>query len=372
MKRKMNFSRFPVVIIMALIMLPGYVLQAQDFNIRGRLHMDAFYGISDADAFSNGFNNRRARIGVNGTITKNWDGRIEVDFADGGVSPNDFRLRRSFDHGGRLWVGQYKVPQGLNELTSSNNITFIERASPSNVITDSRRIGMAYSYSQKNLGLKAMVFGRKLGGRGDYQGNMPLGFAFRTFFSPEVGSGRLHLGGSVVYEDLMDSTDISYRDRPEARDSKGGSIRLINAPVTNVENTLKAGFELLYINGPFSLEGEYLYGAINRYEGSNPAFQGYHAQISYVLTGESRSYSGGTPGSISPEKESGAWEVALRYSNINLNDAGINGGEQSNITAAVNYYITSKLRFMANMIYVSLDDSGETPILGLARAQYNF
>lgn len=372
MKRRMNFSRFPVFIIMALIMSSGYVLQAQDFNIRGRLHMDAFYGISDADAFSNGFNNRRARIGVNGTITNNWDGRIEVDFADGGVSPNDFRLRRSFDHGGRLWIGQYKVPQGLNELTSSNSITFIERSSPSNVITDSRRMGMAYSYGQNNLGLKAMVFGRKLGGRGSVQGNMPLGAAFRAYFSPEVGNGRLHIGGSVVYEDLMDSTDISYRDRPEARDSKGGSIRLINAPVTNVSNTLKAGFELLYINGPFSLEGDYLMANIQQYEGDNPAFHGFHAQISYVLTGESRSYSGGTPGTISPSNGTGAWEVALRYSNINLNDAGINGGEQSNITAAVNYYVTSKLRFMANVIYVSLEESSDNPVMGLARAQYNF
>lgn len=345
---------------------------AQEFKIRGRLHMDAFYGIKDADQFSNGFNNRRARMGMNGKINDKWDGRIEVDFADGGVSPNDFRLRRSFDHGGRLWLGQFKVPQGLNELTSSNEITFIERSSPSNIITDSRRIGIAYEFFPGAFGFKSMVYGRALTQRGAIENDMPLGFAFRGVFGPEVGGGNLHIGASVAYEDLMGNSDVRFRDRPEARDSKGGSVRMVDAGIDNAESTLKAGVELLYLNGPFSIEGEYLRASVNRKEGDNPVFSGFHVQSSFVITGESRSYSKGALGTVSPSGDAGAWEVALRYSNIDLNDAGFEGGIQSNITVGVNHYVTSKLRFMLNVIFVNLDYQDEKPVLGLLRAQYNF
>jgi len=75
-------------IISSFIVIPSSV-KAQDFEILGRLHMDAFYGLDDADDFSNGFNNRRARIGLKGTLNDNWDAFFEVDFADGILNPND-------------------------------------------------------------------------------------------------------------------------------------------------------------------------------------------------------------------------------------------------------------------------------------------
>ncbi len=359
--------------------------EAQDFRIRGRLHMDVFYGINDADAFSSGFNNRRARLGGGGTVADKWDGRIEVDFADGGVSPNDFRLRRSFENGGRLWIGQFKVPQGLNELTSSNEMSFIERSTPTNVIADARRMGIAYELFGSTVGFKSMVFGRALGQRGQLVDDMPLGIAFRGVFAPELGGGTLHAGASVVYENLMDNNTVRFRDRPEARDSKGGSLRLIDATVSEASSTLKAGFELLYINGPWSIEGEYLQVTVNRdngdnglngvngNNGDNPTFSGFHIQTGYVLTGESRPYSKGSVGTISPSGEKGAWELLVRYSYMDLNDAGFTGGEQSNITVGLNHYITSRLRFMFNLVIVDVDYLEDlSPVLGVLRAQYNF
>ncbi len=361
-------------VLFSLLALIYFVIpaDAQDFKIRGRLHMDAFYGINDADAFSNGFNNRRARMGMNGQINEKWDGRIEVDFADGGVSPNDFRLRRSFDHGGRLWLGQFKVPQGLNELTSSNEITFIERSAQSNIFTDSRRIGIAYQYFLGAFGLKSMVYGRALGQIDYFENDIPLGAAFRGVFFPEVRDGNLHVGASVAYEDLRDNNKVRFSDRPEARDSKGGRIRFVDARIDNAESTLKTGLELLYLNGPFSIEGEYLRAAVSRKQDNSSALFGYHVQTSYILTGESRSYSGGYLGTVTPTGDAGAWEVAMRYSYVYLNDAGIMGGEQSNITMGLNHYVTSKFRFMCNVILVNLDYFDERPLLGLLRAQYNF
>ena len=352
---------------------------SQDFDIRGRLHMDAFIGLQDTDAFHNGFNNRRARIGVNGTLADNWDGRIEVDFSGGGISPNDFRLRRSFSDGSRLWIGQYKVPMGLNELTSSNNITFIERASNSNMIADSRRMGVAYERFGSQAGFKTMIFGRAVGQRGDVVGDMPVGIALRGVFAPQLGEGTLHLGGSVVYEDLMDNITVGFSDRPEARDTKGGQA-LIGLTISDpdLQDTFKGGLELAYINGPVSLEGEFLMTRVGMDNGDSPVFQGWHIQSSYVLTGEGRSYSTGGFGGVSPSNNSGAWEIAARFSHMDLNDSGYIGGRQSNLTLGLNHYITSNLRFMGNIIIVNLSDTSDesvaddSPIITAFRAQYHF
>ena len=360
----------PIMLVLFCFLILPPEVNAQDFDIRGRLHMDAFWGLDDADEFSNGFNNRRARIGVNGRLTDKWDGRIEVDFADGGLSPNDFRLRRSFEHGGRLWLGQYKVPQGLNELTSSNNITFIERATNSNMIADSRRMGIAYEYFGSQGGFKTMMFGRALGQRGAIEGDMPLGVALRGVFAPNVAGGTLHLAGSVVYEDKKENRSIGFSDRPEARDSKGGRALIgLNITDPNLNSTFKTGLEVAYLNGPFSVEAEYLHVNVDMEVGESPSFGGWHVQSSYVFGG-ARSYSGGIFGGVRPEGEAGAWEIAARFSNMDLNDSGYHGGEQSNFTVALNRYVTSNLRFMFNVIFVDVED--RNPILGVMRAQFHF
>jgi phosphate-selective porin OprO and OprP len=371
MKTMKTFYGAVILLLSALIIYPQ-ASEAQEFRIRGRLHMDGFYGITNADDFSNGFNNRRARMGMAGQVAPGWDGQIEIDFADGGIALNDLRLRRLFENGGRLWIGQFKVPQGLNQLTSSNEITFIERSVINNVIADARRIGVAYDYFGGSIGFKTMVFGRALGERGVLVDDMPLGVAFRGVFAPELGGGRLHLGASAVYENLMDNNVVRYRDRPEARDSKGGALRLIDATIPDAESTFKAGLEVLFITGPFSIEAEYMQNTVTRSEADNPTFHGYHVQTSYVLTGESRSYSRGIVGGVRPAGDAGAWEVGLRYSFMNLNDAGITGGEQSTITLGLNHYVTSRLRFMGNLILVDVDRLEDNPLLFVMRAQYAF
>jgi phosphate-selective porin OprO/OprP len=53
----------------------------------------------------------------------------------------------------------------------------------------------------------------------------------------------------------------------------------------------------------------------------------------------------------------GAWEFALRFSNLNLSDpdAGIYGGKANNYTAGLNWYANPNVRFMLN--YTMVDNS---------------
>lgn len=365
MKKIALLSR-PILLLLLTLWLSETI--AQDFKLRGRLYMDAFYGISDAEAFSNGFNNRSARIGATGKLSEKWEGIIEIDFADQVISAKDVNMRRALGSNGRLYIGQFKVPQGLNELTSSTNILFVERSLASNSFADSRRMGVAGEYWSNGGGLMAMVYGRAIGQRGSLRDDMPLGTALRGYVSPSIGQGTLHLGASAAWENFPDTTTAVFRDRPEVHDAKGGSVRLVSTSLENTSSTLKTGLELLWLSGPLSLEGEFLRVWVNRYVPSNAAFYGFHVQGGYVLNG-ARKYSKGI---ITGVQQSGAWELALRYSYVNLNDNEFTGGEQTNITAGVNYYATSKIRFMMNVIFANTDKLDQSPILGVVRAQYSF
>lgn len=146
------------------------------FDPRGRLHLDAAFHDTDNledEAFQDGFLVRRARLGGSGSLIGNWGYQLEFDFSGGSISYNDLKVTYDTDAG--TWqFGQFKVPQGMEQLTSSNRMTFIERAS-SQVFTDSRRIGLGYGQSGDNYHFSVMGYSHSI--EGDPDGDAPLGMA---------------------------------------------------------------------------------------------------------------------------------------------------------------------------------------------------
>jgi phosphate-selective porin OprO and OprP len=323
-----------------------------EIDLRGRFHLDAAYHDEDDVLLDDGFFNRRTRLGVSGTL-HDWSVIIEYDFAENTPSTAaDVMLSRKLGVGS-LNIGQFKVPMGLNELTSANFISFMERSSASTVVVDARRLGVGYDYFGSNHTVQTMVFGRAIGDR--ETGDMPLGIAGRVTWSPEFDLGRLHMGISGAFESREGYSTLRYRDRPELR--VDGNRLIDTGIIEGVDSTAKLGLELAFQSGPFSVEAEFFSLDMDLDDGDDPTFTGYHVQTSYVLTGEARGYRNGVFRGITPDRSSGAWELAARYGAVDLIDAGIEGGEQETITLGVNYYATSNIRFMANYIVVDVTDS---------------
>lgn len=351
---------------------------APEFKVRGRLNLD--YGIHDGDDIDldDGFLVRRTRIGVQGAIDEKWSGIIEYDFAENGTNAQDIILSRKWQ-GGTLKFGNFKVPMGMEEVASTNNIPFLERASSNTALVDARRLGIGYDYYGDAFGFQGMVYGRGPGS--NQEGDDPIGVAGRFVYAPKMAGNQLHLAASVAREDARDYDVRRYRDRPEAR--ADGNRLIDTGNISDVDTTMKFGLEAAYQAGPFNMVAEYFNVDVDRNAGEDPSFSGYYIQGVWVVTGEKRGYRDGifrglTPGST----DRGAWELALRYSTIDLIDAGFQGGEQDTVTLGVNYYPNANVRFMFNYIMVDVEDSGatvggvvvgdESPNILIGRVQYHF
>jgi phosphate-selective porin OprO/OprP len=54
----------------------------------------------------------------------------------------------------------------------------------------------------------------------------------------------------------------------------------------------------------------------------------------------------------------GAWEVAYRYSYVDLNDTGINGGQMNQHTIGLNWYLNDNTRLQFNYLNIQRNVAG--------------
>ena len=350
---------------------------ALEINPRGRVHVDYAFHSEDNSDLGDGFRARRARLGLSGKIDDNWRFQAEYDFAENGSSANDVWLRYTGMENGNITIGHFKVPFGLEEITSSNNITLIERSLPTTTFAQSRRMGVGYSGGGDNWTMAVMAFGQGQGsGVRSTTGDEGLGVGGRFTFTPvNNGSTLVHLGIAASSEQPSDKDveQVRFRTRPESRPT---NVRLVDTGnIGDVNRINQLGLEAAWQSGPFSIQGEYMQSDVSRGNGQPDVdFSGWYVSGSWVITGESRGYRGGVFRGVSPSGSGGAWELTARVSNVNLDDGPIQGGKEDNWTIGVNWYANNRVRFMANYIDVSTTRQGVSndPGIFLMRAQVAF
>jgi len=129
-----------------------------------------------------------------------------------------------------------------------------------------------------------------------------------------------------------------------------------------------AGAESAVVLDAFSAQGEYVLVDMNPRDGGDVDARGYYVAGAYSLTGEHRAYDRAygrfgriTPDSpfLSEEGGPGAWEIAARYSLLDLDDERIpRGGEMADYTLGVNWHLNDAVCVMSTYVHSHLDDIG--------------
>jgi len=315
----------------------------------GRVQADATYFNNDKYPYADGSEIRRGRIYWRGNLSEDWEYRAQWDFAGDEPALKDGYFRYTGIANTQITLGHFKPFSGLEFLTSSNNTTFTERAM-ANGFQGDRRLGAGYVRWNDRYTFQAAAFTHEANNA--IRGN---GVNARFAYRPEMaGDAFLHLGVSLGRE-TDDNDAVRFRARPESHQD---SHRIINTgTIANVDDLQRFSVEAAYVNGPFSAQAEYIQRNVNRTVGGDVSFGGYYAYASYFLTNDSRPYSNSSAafGTVDPSAESGAWEIAARFSNLDLTDNGVLGGEADVFTLGVNYYMTRAIRFSANYMMADSD-----------------
>ena len=359
-------------------------------KVGGRMHWDTT--TYDQDAVSkvflgdqqNGHEARDVRLGVKGSGFDVFSYGIEMDFATGNgnaVAFKDTYMQISdLPILGNVKGGFFKEPFALEELTSSKYTTFIERNMANSVFSVSRRTGiMAFDQSDnEKLLWQVGIFSTNADGLLAQHDQAPIladdrGSAAVTmricgtpwYDEATNGRGLLHAGMAYSYRAVADGSH-AFSFRPE--DHLNGAT--VIATYNGISNYEMLNAQMAFVYGPFSIQSEYYSAATGGTNGQgNDTLDGAYVFMSYFLTGENRAYSR-SQGAFSRVKPfenffrvrtedgtvqtgKGAWEVAYRYSTIDVGGVNVD-----NHTAGINWYLTPYMRLMANLIHSKVNAAG--------------
>ncbi|MBS0287649.1 MAG: hypothetical protein JSR17_10155 [Proteobacteria bacterium] len=433
------------------------------FKIGGRLFLDQVFFDDDAEeatnanySFPSGGHIRSARLALKGGVGHNWVYKFEIDVRDrpGNVNANFGEAFIGYSGCKNLWfaLGQVSIPFGLENWQSSNDNTFMEVSMPTSAFAPDKGIGLYAEWHGEMVTLAAAVYHPQIAGdlqTGDVisspvltnqtspvppapvlqpvagtgpfssvPGSDDAGISARLTFSPVHDDYTVyHAGVAARYESLHENAnDFNYIAGMEARARQTPRF-FTNIPPNSVDSHNVWGFELAGRWGPLLVQGEYMLANVEReevypqFDLRNPAgdldYYGYYAQVSYVLTGETREYDfdSGTFGAVHPVSKKGAWEIALRHSFVDLIDdpnltnnrrfqyvdfvplgavdflgdaapqAGNNYLNSTNIsdiigsahatTIGLTWWVNDNVRFLANYVRTSIPNAHHVDALGL-------
>lgn len=365
----------------------GYKVESDDGNFKlkfgGRVMMDWAF-ISHDDDLTNyldaeggsGYEFRRIRFFNSGTIYKAVKYKVQLDFSGGEVTFKDVYLELPKLPVGDLRLGHFKEPFRLEALTSSKYMTFMER-SQHIPFSPERNSGIMIKNEvlDKMIGYQFGFFhnGDKAGDDGAIGDgyNITARVTALPFKNAEKNQ-LLHVGAGFSYRKPSSET-YKVSTRPE---SHLAEKFVSTGTIEGVNSSTLFNAEVALVVNSLSVQGEFLSAAVDATQEDN--FSAFYAQASYFLTGEHRPYKNAYEGfsRVKPKNNfgqggMGAWELAVRYSNINLDGDLTNGGQLSDITLGVNWYLNPATRFMLNYVIADVKDVGKANIFQI-RGQIDF
>lgn len=258
------------------------------------------------------FRVRRGKTKFEGWVyTKDLTYELQLNWPDTNNPLEDANVNYDFTKGKKafqLKAGQFKVPFGRQELTSSGSQQFVDRSAVSNTFARGRDIGV-------------QLWGTPLGGKLDWRVGAFNGNG-RTVSSND--NDKLQYNARLTFQPFGDvkysESDFESSDKLlfaiagnwESNNRQGATSN------NDVDREIVGGDVALKFKG-FSLFAELFEATDDPEAGADRDLSGFHAQAGYFIV---------------PKR----FEIAARLAELDLNDA-IDNDEQEERGVALNYFL---------------------------------
>ncbi|MFV1959964.1 MAG: OprO/OprP family phosphate-selective porin [Planctomycetota bacterium] len=346
-------------------------------KIGGRIQLDFTY-FADSDArrrledatggeWNSGAEFRRVRLFASGDVYEYFSWKLQLEFAGAGgghdvvfkdvyvrIHDLDARFGRFFPN---IYVGHFKEFFSLEAMNSSKYITFLERGLPVTTFAPFRSTGIGFF---KDFFDERVTVGGGWwletddGGAGYFKDGQALtGRATWLPWAPHP-SQFWEVGASGSWRFTQDG--IRYRARPEEHMGD----RILDVKLPDATREWRFGGETSFVYDRFSVQGEILGASPDVGTGNNPLYWGAYAQVSYFLSGGFRPFkkSYAVFDKVKPCRNFdakgggwGAWEVAARWSYLDLDDEGRDGGRATDVTVGLNWYLNPNARISTDYVH---------------------
>ncbi len=295
------------------------------------------------------------------------------------------------DFAARFRIGAWATPVNLEDGTGAGEQLLVERATVSELerglAGGDGRSSVGAFFNGKSWYFSGVLTGDVVGAPAAAEFGESEGYIVRAAIDPFHGKDYdVHIGANVTGVIRPANTSatpgvpaesVRLRERPETS-VDDNSTRLVDTGAITSDGLTAYGLE-----GGLSFKSLYLAGEWTHFDVSrtsvgspfNPSFSGWYLQGSWTLTGERRVWSSANGGfrGIRPRNNFdpadggwGAWELAARYSVLDLNDdaglagaatpvGGIRGGEQKVTSAGINWYPNTVFKFQLDFQNVDVD-----------------
>jgi phosphate-selective porin OprO/OprP len=387
---------------------------------------------------------RRARLQAVGNLSEFTRYSLEFDFAVAG-RPSFLDVwgeQTNVPFFGNIRIGQFRQPTTMDGWTSIRHLEFMERSLPFQALDPFRRVGMmswfnageddrtliAYSvygtgFTFTNPGATSPVagtlgdtrFATQIGDNGGV--SAALRGSHLLYWDPYAGDRYLlHIGGGYNFSEIGGSPGTGSNARTyQARaipeffvgDPGGGGLTANGTPfVADSGRFLANDFQFMHAElagnyGSAHFQSEFMATLVDRPGAGQVYYHGAYVQAGYFLTGENCGYNkqmGALDYNVKPFQEFfglgrdqwfcgwGAWEIAARYSYVNLNAAvapvaapavgpppSPNPGIVNDATLALNWWWNQYTRVQFNYIYVNANPlAAATGITNIYAARFQF
>jgi phosphate-selective porin OprO/OprP len=387
----------------------GLLISSADDEFRihvgGNAQVDTVWLMGPAGAFAlpgggqNGVENssaallRRARMRMDGTIYGQFDYILEYDFAnannendglqppsfgniDGSPTPCNIWMQiREVPGFGNVRMGNQVKPIGMSNNTNQAFLPFMERPDNMDAFYGPFDSGFALGISSRNWSESERMTWQ-------YGVYAPAVNVFGVSLNKYAGGGRvtalpwleaeekslIHIGCGF-FGGQLEENKLRLRDRPLLRNAPGYAVPvLVDTGTLGGTNQFTFGPEFAAVLGSLTLQAEWAAQFLTNASRNNQSlgtvfYQGGYVEALYFLSGEVQEYlrREGVFGRVEPINNyrvrkgeprvgSGAWQIGARFSYLDLNNSGGQGGQVYDWTFGLNWLLNPNMRMQFNYI----------------------